>query len=162
MSSLFYRIFLFVFSFVSFSFFAQNYTDGLSDGELKVDGKTIPVKIFATTSSQTFVDFPQQNKSENTLVILNDEIKEYNNSGIFRNYQNENYQILDKKQTLVFTKQIKQRLTHQLIESKFFTVSFEKKPTSMPEDGMWVKLSDINNYAFPKTISQFIDERLNG
>ncbi len=101
MSSLFYRIFLFVFSFVSFSFFAQNYTDGLSDGELKVNDKTIPVKIFATTSSQTFVDFPQQNKSENTLVILNDEIKEYNNSGIFRNYQNENYQILDKKFQLV-------------------------------------------------------------
>ncbi|MCC6187146.1 MAG: A/G-specific adenine glycosylase [Chitinophagaceae bacterium] len=72
------------------------------------------------------------------------------------------YQILDKKQTLVFTKQIKQRLTHQLIESKFFTVSFEKKPTNMTQDGMWVKLSDINNYAFPKTIIQFIDERLTG
>jgi len=57
----------------------------------------------------------------------------------------------------VFAKQYKQRLTHQLIESKFYTVELKLKPSSLHHLGIWISLRDLKNYAFPKTLVDFIE-----
>ena len=96
MNNIFYRIFLLIFAFTTQAFFAQNYPDGLSDGNLNVDGKTIPVKIFATTSPQDFVDFSAKPQTANTLVILNELVNEYAQTNVFQDYKTKGFQLLDK------------------------------------------------------------------
>ncbi|RYE00451.1 MAG: A/G-specific adenine glycosylase [Sphingobacteriales bacterium] len=52
----------------------------------------------------------------------------------------------------------KQRLTHQLIESKFSIIKLKKKPRSGFEKGAWIKKINVKNYPFPKTIISFLEE----
>lgn len=52
----------------------------------------------------------------------------------------------------------KQRLTHQLIESKFTVIRLRKKPQPDFGTGEWVKKINVKNYAFPKTIISFLEE----
>lgn len=96
MNNIFFRVFLFAFAFVAQGFLSQNYPDGMSDGNLNVDGKQIPVKIFATTSPQDFVNFSAKPQNENVLVILNDLVNEYAETRAFEDYRNSGYQLLDK------------------------------------------------------------------
>lgn len=96
MNSIFYRIFLLIFAFLSQAFFAQNYPDGMSDGDLNIDGKNVPVKIFATTSPQEFVDFSAKPQSSNVLVILNELVNEYAQTNVFENYKARGFQVLNK------------------------------------------------------------------
>ncbi len=54
----------------------------------------------------------------------------------------------------------KQKLTHQLIEARFFQVSAENASMPLPENGFWIKKSSWKNYAFPKTLVQFFKEHI--
>lgn len=58
---------------------------------------------------------------------------------------------------LVFDSMYKQRLTHQLLESKFYTVRLSSKNIALPEQGFWLPISQLKNFAFPKTIVDYID-----
>lgn len=69
-------------------------------------------------------------------------------------------ELLDLKlkiRSIKFKSQYKQRLTHQLIESKFYTVQLKSKPDTLSHAGIWISLRDLNNYAFPKTLVDFIE-----
>ncbi|HTN18328.1 MAG TPA: A/G-specific adenine glycosylase [Chitinophagaceae bacterium] len=50
----------------------------------------------------------------------------------------------------------RQRLTHQLIDSKLYSVVLQEKPEHLPAEGFWVKAEQIGNYAFPKTLVDFL------
>lgn len=52
----------------------------------------------------------------------------------------------------------KQRLTHQLIESRFHILELNNKPASGLEEGFWIEVAEIRKYAFPKTIVSFLEE----
>ncbi len=98
MSQFFYRVFVFLMVFITTVFSAQKISENVSDGTLQMnDGTNIPVKIFATTSGQAFVDFGSQQHTGNTLIFLNDEMKEYVGSPIFEVFKKNGYQLLDKK-----------------------------------------------------------------
>lgn len=56
-----------------------------------------------------------------------------------------------------FSVQLKQRLTHQLIDSKFYYIKLKSKPRTLPDSGFWVSLKDLNHYAFPKTLVAFLE-----
>jgi len=50
-----------------------------------------------------------------------------------------------------------QRLTHQVINSSFYTVSLSKKPhISLPE-GKWLVMNELKKVAFPKTVISFLE-----
>lgn len=95
MNHFFLKIFVVVFALMMQGLSSQNYPDGLSDGTLEIDGKAVPVKIFATTSPQDFVDFSTKPLQGNTLVFLNDYINEYANTNVFTNYKDAGFQLLD-------------------------------------------------------------------
>lgn len=59
---------------------------------------------------------------------------------------------------LSFLSQTKQRLTHQLVESKFFEVTLKDQEIFLPQEGFWVKSAQLNDYAFPKTLVDFIND----
>ncbi len=52
---------------------------------------------------------------------------------------------------------LKQRLTHQLIESKIYFLQLKTIPENLPKNGFWVKRIDLNKYAFPKTLVSFLE-----
>jgi len=76
--------------------FSQSNTDVLSNGTLDVNGKDIPVKIFATASGKELNAFGDQSVNANVLVILNEELNSYA-SGLYSQYTATGYEILDKK-----------------------------------------------------------------
>jgi len=51
----------------------------------------------------------------------------------------------------------KQRLTHQLIETVFYIIELDHIPQGLPEAGIWVPVSDLHKYAFPKTLTSFLN-----
>ena len=53
----------------------------------------------------------------------------------------------------------KQRLSHQLIHFQFLLVTVSQVP-NLPENITWVESSELKNYAFPKTIQQYIQSYL--
>lgn len=102
MSSLFFRTFVLVLSFFSLHFFAQNYSNGLSDAKLQINSEEIPVKVFASTDYSTFGDFPNKDV-KNSVVIVNEinfepgnENKNQYNESTFSRYQEMGFQALDK------------------------------------------------------------------
>ncbi|MBX2906249.1 MAG: A/G-specific adenine glycosylase [Taibaiella sp.] len=55
----------------------------------------------------------------------------------------------------------KQRLTHQLIHSYFYSVSItEPDRHSLPGMGRWVSINELKNLAFPKTLVSFFRKNL--
>ncbi len=55
---------------------------------------------------------------------------------------------------------LKQRLTHQLIETRFFTVKLAGFQTlSALKDGIGVPLSKLTSYAFPRTLVSFFEKK---
>ncbi len=60
----------------------------------------------------------------------------------------------------VYEGMLTQRLTHRIIETRFYSIDLEK-PVFMPsEAGTWVKTSMLKNYAFPKTVISFLEKKL--
>lgn len=53
-----------------------------------------------------------------------------------------------------------QRLTHQLIYTRFYTIFFNKKPRTGVENGMWLSIKELKNVAFPKTVVSFLKKKL--
>ena len=53
-----------------------------------------------------------------------------------------------------------QRLTHQLIASRFFTVSLAAKPDLKDKNGEWVGIEDLKKIAFPRTLVSFLENNL--
>ncbi len=102
MSQFFIRFWMFTSMLMMQMFFAQNYTDGLSDGTLVVNSKEIPVKIFSSTDYTTFEVFP--NKAVNNALVIVNPInfetgsaqKNIYNQTVIANYQNAGFQFLDK------------------------------------------------------------------
>lgn len=52
-----------------------------------------------------------------------------------------------------------QRLTHRIIESQFYIASVNTPPERLPGDGVWVQISDIERYAFPKSVILFLEKK---
>lgn len=48
-----------------------------------------------------------------------------------------------------------QRLTHRIIESRFYICKLKQQTGTMPTDGKWVPISQLDKYAFPKTVLSF-------
>jgi len=59
-----------------------------------------------------------------------------------------------------YDKYLKQRLTHQMIESHFFTLELSKKTHINDPDGMWLNESELKKAAFPKTLVSFLKNNL--
>lgn len=116
MSNLFFRIYLIVFAFIMQFTFAQDYPGGLSDGTLKVNGGSVPVKIFSTTEVGDLNAFPEKNAGNNVLVILNESNFEpaYFNYSVttLEKYKSLRYQFFDKNFKLIDTPATKDNITH--------------------------------------------------
>lgn len=63
------------------------------------------------------------------------------------------------KQLLVYDGSLSQRLTHRVIRSEFYSIFLESKPKPLKQTGLWVPLSEISGYAFPKTLVSFIEKK---
>ncbi len=50
-----------------------------------------------------------------------------------------------------------QRLTHQLINSFFYSVSLTKKPQFRGREGKWLVMNELKKVAFPKTVISFLE-----
>lgn len=55
--------------------------------------------------------------------------------------------------------QYKQRLSHQIIHFQFITVKV-LNVSGLPNSILWVNLSELNEYPFPRTLQQFIQSKL--
>jgi A/G-specific adenine glycosylase len=51
---------------------------------------------------------------------------------------------------------MKQQLSHQLIAGQFLSIKLKKKPA---EDWIWVDKKELKEYAFPRFINQFLEEK---
>ncbi|MCD6064224.1 MAG: mutY [Flavipsychrobacter sp.] len=70
------------------------------------------------------------------------------------------YKALKLKAVPEYEGSLKQRLTHRIIETRFFNAPV-KKGTQLPElQGEWVPVSALKNYGFPKTIVSFLEKKL--
>jgi len=54
---------------------------------------------------------------------------------------------------------LRQRLTHQLIETNFFSLPLLSAPREILGGGQWVPLKDLKNFAFPKTLVSFLEKK---
>jgi A/G-specific adenine glycosylase len=68
---------------------------------------------------------------------------------------NKHFEIDADKTNLKQTAKFKQRLSHQLIHFQFIVTTASQVP-KLPENVIWVEASQLKNYAFPKTIQQYI------
>lgn len=53
-----------------------------------------------------------------------------------------------------------QRLTHRIIQSRFFVIEVAEKPTALPEEGLWAMPEELSALAFPKTVLSFLKNNL--
>jgi len=56
--------------------------------------------------------------------------------------------------------QIRQKLTHQHIESRFFEIKLKKKIEIDMPGGIWLPLKELKKVSFPKTIVSFLENNL--
>jgi A/G-specific adenine glycosylase len=54
----------------------------------------------------------------------------------------------------------KQRLTHQIIESRFFSVVLTERPEITSSEGKWIGRKELRKIAFPKTVLSFLENNL--
>lgn len=59
-----------------------------------------------------------------------------------------------------FLKEVKQRLTHQLITFHFYKVATTKTTEASLKEGNWVKISALSKYAMPKTLVSLFENLL--
>ncbi|WP_299178149.1 prolipoprotein diacylglyceryl transferase, partial [uncultured Chryseobacterium sp.] len=127
MKTIFIRVYLILFAFISQCFFAQEYPGGLSDGTLKVNSADIPVKIYSTTDITDLNLFADKKIDQNVLIILNKSNFEnhYDYSQFtLRKYQASNYQFFDENFKLIETPASKEN-----IETFKYAVKSEKPIT---------------------------------
>jgi len=61
---------------------------------------------------------------------------------------------------IVYEGSLKQRLTHLVVETRFFGIKM-KAPIKLPDnDGRWVSVKELKNIAFPKTLVSFFEKKL--
>ena len=53
-----------------------------------------------------------------------------------------------------------QRLTHQLINARFFSINITKKIDINSTNGMWLTTNELKKTAFPKTVVSFLENNL--
>ncbi|RYZ53661.1 MAG: A/G-specific adenine glycosylase [Sphingobacteriales bacterium] len=53
----------------------------------------------------------------------------------------------------------RQKLTHQIIESRFFSLQVCADEMGV-DDGLWVAFSELERYAFPKTLVSFLEKKI--
>lgn len=53
---------------------------------------------------------------------------------------------------------LSQRLTHQLIHSRFFSITIEV-PLACSTDGFWAPLTSLKDYAFPRSLVTFFEKK---
>ncbi len=54
---------------------------------------------------------------------------------------------------------LSQRLTHQLIQTRFFSVQAARRPERLPPGGIWVTAAQLKEYALPKTLVSFFEKK---
>ncbi|SIQ78012.1 prolipoprotein diacylglyceryl transferase [Chryseobacterium sp. RU37D] len=129
MSNIFFRIYLVIFALITQCFFAQNYPDGMSDGSLKINSNTVPIKIYSTTEVEDLNGFPDKKINSNVVVILNESNFEpayfnYSTATLVK-FKEYGYQLLDKKFKLITTP-----ATQQNIENFKYAVKSDKPITA--------------------------------
>lgn len=62
-----------------------------------------------------------------------------------------------EKFTIAHSGSSNQRLTHQIIETSFFTIHIPSGSYSPSDKGKWVLVRDLKKYAFPKTVLSFLE-----
>lgn len=104
MNKLFLKFYFVLFMGLFQSVFAQNITDGFSDGVLNINSQKTAVKIFATQDPNLFLENSKKATSNAELVILtkdNIEPASADNESfimsVIANYKNSGFQLLDKK-----------------------------------------------------------------
>ena len=78
--------------------------------------------------------------------------------------QSQEWQKLWGNQEVVFqkmSKTYKHQLTHQTIFLQFFELQLKKRPDGL-SDCIEVKTDDFDNYAFPRVMNRFLEDRANG
>ena len=53
-----------------------------------------------------------------------------------------------------------QRLTHQIIDTRFFSIQLAKKPKISALNGKWATINSLKKTAFPKTLVSFLENNL--
>jgi A/G-specific adenine glycosylase len=75
--------------------------------------------------------------------------------------QHDLYKKLDlSTATLKFEGKINQKLTHQIINTAFFSVELDKKNMDLASPGKWLNKNELKNTAFPKTVLSFFKNNL--
>lgn len=54
--------------------------------------------------------------------------------------------------------ELSQRLTHQLINFRFFSLQTDQQ-AALPEGGLWVPVSNLKDYAFPRSLIIFFEKK---
>ncbi len=62
--------------------------------------------------------------------------------------------------TITYESKTTQRLTHQIIEARFFSLHFSKKPAMKSHAGVWMNKNELRKTAFPKTVLSFLEKKL--
>lgn len=100
-------MYLVIFALITQCVFAQNYPDGMSEGTLKINSSSVPVKIYSTTELADLASFSDNKVNGNVLVILNESNvrpESFNSSSsILDKFKSEKYQLLDKNFRLIET-----------------------------------------------------------
>lgn len=72
---------------------------------------------------------------------------------------NEAYKTLNINREPEYEGSLTHRLTHQLIEVRFFSVSLDDPSLPLPEEGAWVPINRLNDYAFPRPMVLFFEKK---
>lgn len=73
--------------------------------------------------------------------------------------ENDAFRSLGIAQAPVYEGVLTHRLTHQLIEVRFFSLSLKKSSARLPNDGLWVSFNKLNDYAFPRPMVLFFEKK---
>lgn len=57
---------------------------------------------------------------------------------------------------IIYKGNSKQRLTHQQINARFYTIDLKTKPVIQSENGIWLSINELKKLAFPKTLVSFL------
>ena len=68
--------------------------------------------------------------------------------------------VMNSFKEMEYLGQSTQRLTHRIIEARFFKPLLNTLPVALPADGEWIPLSDLEKTAFPKTVLSFLKKFL--
>lgn len=86
---------------------------------------------------------------EHTSPLSNRELKEH-----------EGIKKLGSNIKMVYEGMLTQKLTHRIIETRFYTIELEQPPSTLINAGLWVKIPMLKKYAFPKTAISFLEKKL--